>query len=218
MGQYQHNTYRTITMVRGGLISMLTRKTTDLSVRDVDPASSLTLMSADIERIVQGWQTMHEMWASLIEIAVAIVLLEAQLGISCLIPVAVAIGNFFSILESYINVLMISASLVASITVLGIVISRQALWLNAIEQRISATTAMLGSMKGIKMTGLRSVLFKSIHGLRINELDISKGFRRLLIWNMALGKYTFCPIPCNSNEEQRICLKYLPQSSPLQRL
>lgn len=49
---------------------------------------------------------------------------------------------------------------------------------------------MLGSMKGIKMTGLRSILFKSIHGLRLNELDISKGFRRLLIWNMALGKYT----------------------------
>lgn len=83
-------------MVRGGLISMLTRKTTDLSVRDVDPASSITLMSADVERIVQGWQTMHEMWANLAEIAVAIVLLEAQLGISCLVPVGVSIGEALS--------------------------------------------------------------------------------------------------------------------------
>lgn len=91
MGQYQHWAYRSITMVRGGLISMLTRKTTDLSVRDVDPAASLTLMSADVERIVQGWQTMHEMWANLAEIAVAIVLLEGQLGISCLVPVGVSI-------------------------------------------------------------------------------------------------------------------------------
>ncbi|KAH8701117.1 putative ABC multidrug transporter [Talaromyces proteolyticus] len=179
MGQYQHLSYRAITMVRGGLISMLTRKTTDLSVRDVDPASSLTLMSADIERIVQGWQTMHEMWANLIEIAVAIVLLEAQLGVSCVIPVAVAI-----------------TSLVASILFLGIVVSRQALWLEAIEKRISATTAMLGSMKGIKMTGLKNVLFKSIHGLRLDELDISKGFRRLLIWNMGLAYLSqiFAPI------------------------
>lgn len=79
-------------MVRGGLISMLTRKTTDLSMRDVDPASSLTLMSADIERIVQGWQTMHEIWASLAEIAVAIVLLEGQLGVACVVPIAVSIG------------------------------------------------------------------------------------------------------------------------------
>lgn len=97
MGMYQHLAYRSITMVRGGLISMLTRKTTDLSVRDVDPAASLTLMSADVERIVQGWQTMHEMWANLAEIAVAIVLLEGQLGISCLVPVGVSICKFQSI-------------------------------------------------------------------------------------------------------------------------
>lgn len=69
--------------------------------------------------------------------------------------------------------------------------SRQARWLEAIERRISATSAMLGSMKGIKMTGLKNVLFKSIHTLRIDELNISKGFRRLLIWNMGIGmQYT----------------------------
>lgn len=49
---------------------------------------------------------------------------------------------------------------------------------------------MLGSMKGIKMTGLKNVLFKSIHTLRIDELNISKGFRRLLIWNMGIGMST----------------------------
>lgn len=71
--------------------------------------------------------------------------------------------------------------------------SRQARWLEAIERRISATTAMLGSMKGIKMTGLKNVLFKSIHTLRIDELNISKGFRRLLIWNMGIGMSTEQP-------------------------
>ncbi|KAL1965989.1 hypothetical protein VTN77DRAFT_4929 [Rasamsonia byssochlamydoides] len=179
MGQYQHQTYRAITMVRGGLVSMLTRKTTDLSVRDIDPAASLTLMSADIEQIVQGWQTMHEIWANLIEVAVAIVLLEGQLGVACVVPIAVSL-----------------ASLVGSIIVLGFVVSRQSLWLEAIERRISSTTAMLGSMKGIKMTGLKDILLKSIHGLRIEELTISKRFRRILIWNMAFAYLTqiFAPI------------------------
>lgn len=93
MGQYQHLTYRAITMVRGGLVSMLYKKTTDLSVRDVDPAASLTLMSADIERIVQGWQTMHEIWANAFEIGVAIYMLEIQLGVACVVPVAVSIGE-----------------------------------------------------------------------------------------------------------------------------
>jgi ATP-binding cassette subfamily C (CFTR/MRP) protein 1 len=59
-GQYQHKTFRFITMMRGGLISMLYGKATGISLTDVDMASSLTLMSADIERIVTGMETGHE--------------------------------------------------------------------------------------------------------------------------------------------------------------
>jgi ATP-binding cassette subfamily C (CFTR/MRP) protein 1 len=47
-------------MMRGGLISMLYRKATGIALTDVDTASSLTLMSADIERIVTGMETGHE--------------------------------------------------------------------------------------------------------------------------------------------------------------
>ena len=90
-GQYQHLTYRTITMARGGLISMMFAKTSSMDSNTVDPAQALTLMSADIERITNGWQTMHEIWASIIEIAIAIYLLERQLGAACAIPIAVAI-------------------------------------------------------------------------------------------------------------------------------
>ena len=93
MAQYQHWTYRSITMARGGLISMLFAKTSLLKSDDVDPSASLTLMSADIERITNGWQTMHEIWANIIEIGIAIYLLERQLGAACTIPVAVAVGK-----------------------------------------------------------------------------------------------------------------------------
>ena len=92
-GQYQHLTYRAITMARGGLISMLFAKTSSLKANAVDPAQSLTLMSADIERIWNGWQTMHEIWANIIEIALAIYLLDRQLGPACAIPLAVAISK-----------------------------------------------------------------------------------------------------------------------------
>jgi ATP-binding cassette subfamily C (CFTR/MRP) protein 1 len=97
-GQFQHLTYRVITMIRGGLISMLYRKAGDLSINSTDPASSMILMSADIERITTGWQTIHELWANLIEIAIAIYLLNRQLGAACAIPIAVAIGMFFILL------------------------------------------------------------------------------------------------------------------------
>lgn len=79
-------------------------------------------------------------------------------------------------------------SLGGSIVAMSFVMSRQAMWLEAIEKRISATTAMLDSMKGIKMCGLKQTLFENLQNLRVEELQISKKFRKLLIWNMALGE------------------------------
>lgn len=179
MGQYQHMTYRAITMVRGAVISMVYRKATTLSVEDADPASSLTLMSADIERIVQGWQTIHDIWGNALEIGLAIFLLEQQLGVAAVVAVGVAV-----------------VALAGSLISLVFVMSRQAMWLEAIERRISSTTSMLASMKGIKMLGLSDLLMTCIHNLRLDELRISRNFRKLLVWNMAFAWTTriFAPI------------------------
>ncbi|KAL9602458.1 MAG: hypothetical protein Q9179_002540 [Wetmoreana sp. 5 TL-2023] len=166
-GQYQHLTYRAITMARGGLISMMFDKTASIKANAADPASSLTLMSADIERITNGWQTMHEIWANVIEVSLAIYLLGRQLGGACGIPIAVAVVSFLG-----------------SVFVMNLVVKRQGLWLEAIERRISATATMLGSMKRVKMCGLTDTLFRNLHDLRIQELKISKRFRRLLIGSM----------------------------------
>ncbi|KAL8671339.1 MAG: hypothetical protein Q9168_004163, partial [Polycauliona sp. 1 TL-2023] len=178
-GQYQHLTYRSITMARGGLISMLFAKTSLVKANGADPASSLTLMSADIERITNGWQTMHECWATIIEMCIAIYLLERQLGAACAIPLAVAILSFLG-----------------TLFVMNLVIKRQGLWLVAIQKRISATATMLGAMKRIKMCGLSDTLFDNIHDLRKEELDISKGFRKLLIGSMFFAFTTpvFAPV------------------------
>ncbi|KAF5565087.1 multidrug resistance [Fusarium phyllophilum] len=169
-GQYQHLTYRAITMARGQLVSILFDKATDISITAADPSAALTLMSADIERIDTGWRTAHDVWANLVEIVIAVYLLGRQLGIACLIPVGAAI---FSIIGSVIAV--------------SFVMARQAAWLEAIEKRISVTSQMLGSMKGVKMCGLTDVLSTRIHALRTDELRISGKFRRLLIWNMVLA-------------------------------
>lgn len=179
MGQYQHNTYRGITMVRGILVTMLYKKASCLSLTETDSANSLTLMSADVERITQGWQTMHEIWANTAEIALAVYLLERQVGISCVVPVCVAVF-----------------ALVGSLIMMSFVAPRQAKWLEAIERRISSTSSMLGSIKGVKMLGLQDTLMKFVHGLRMDELNISKKFRTLLVWNMGFAWMTriFAPI------------------------
>lgn len=71
--------------------------------------------------------------------------------------------------------------------------SRQAMWLEAIERRIAATTAMLSSMKGVKMCGLTDVLREDLQALRVQELEISKKFRKLLIWTMGFCKLIDIP-------------------------
>ena len=87
-------------------------------------------------------------------------------------------------------------ALVGSLVAMSFVVSRQAKWLEAIERRISSTGGMLGSIKGVKMLGLQDSFMKFVHGLRIEELDISKKFRTLLVWNMGFAWLTriFAPI------------------------
>ena len=71
-----------------------------------------------------------------------------------------------------------------SVFVMNLVVQRQGVWLEAIEKRISATTTILGSMKRIKMCGLADTIFDNVHNLRLTELRVSEGFRKLLIGSM----------------------------------
>ncbi|KAK0706203.1 P-loop containing nucleoside triphosphate hydrolase protein [Lasiosphaeria miniovina] len=178
MGQYQHRTFRTVIMLRGALVAAVYAKTATLGL-GVDPAAAMTLMSADMERIVQGCQTMHEVWANAAEVGVAIFLLQQQLGVACVVPVVVSV-----------------VALLGSLVAMNFIVSRQAMWLEAIERRISATAAMLAAMKGVKMCGLRDTLLASLQQLRVDELRISKRFRKLIIWNMVFAYVTqvFAPV------------------------
>lgn len=116
-------------------------------------------------------------------------LLERQLGVACAIPIGVAVGEseLCDILTSAHNA---TVSLLGSLCATSLIMQRQALWLEAIERRIAATSAMLSSMKGVKMGGLTEVLREDLQKLRVQELDISKKFRKLLIWTMG-----FCESP-----------------------
>jgi len=83
-------------MIRGGLVSKIFQKTTELSLGAIEVESTVTLMNTDIERISVGLQMVHDLWANLIEIGLATYLLHRQLGAPSGIPLAVAVGTFFS--------------------------------------------------------------------------------------------------------------------------
>jgi len=54
-------------------------------------------------------------------------------------------------------------------------------WVEKVEKRLQATSAFLGDIKAVKMLNLSDVMHKTIQGLRREEVDTSRSFRKLLV-------------------------------------
>jgi ATP-binding cassette subfamily C (CFTR/MRP) protein 1 len=65
---------------------------------------------------------------------------------------------------------------------------RQKGWLEAIGKRVGITAEMLGTMKGVKMSGLVDRLSEVIKILREEEIQASQKYRIMLIAVVTLGK------------------------------
>ncbi len=66
---------------------------------------------------------------------------------------------------------------------------RQTAWNVATQQRIAATSSMLGGIKNIKMVGLQGALYDRIMGLRQHELDNAMKVRWINVAYNASGMY-----------------------------
>lgn len=80
-------------MTRSGLISLIFTQTTQLKASDVVDSAALTHMGTDTERIVSNLRNIHEIWATVLEVGVAVWLLERQINVSCVVPGVIAIGS-----------------------------------------------------------------------------------------------------------------------------
>ena len=81
-------------MMRGVLISSIFSKTLKLSTDADSESRAMTLMIADVEGIVGSLKHLNEVWASLIETALAAWLLERQVGLASLSMIALVLGTF----------------------------------------------------------------------------------------------------------------------------
>lgn len=80
-------------MIRGSLVTLIFEKTLRISSSRVSDSASLTLISADIDRIGTGLVEMHETYSNFIEVALALWLLARLLGVAMIASSAVAIGE-----------------------------------------------------------------------------------------------------------------------------
>lgn len=170
-GLYWANHFRTLTLVRACLITAIASKTGRIeSDVSIDPKAALTLMSADIERIMEGLENIHEFWANLLQVAIATYLLQQQIGFACFVPVlvaAVCAGGSFGI------------SALAN--------ERLKAWMAALQIRIGAVSEALSSMRGVKMMGLEEVVQSQLRNLRVEEIRQASTFRLIRVWGTVLS-------------------------------
>ncbi|OTA07898.1 hypothetical protein A9Z42_0088200 [Trichoderma parareesei] len=149
---YTYEVSRFVAKLRGGLIALVYQHSLEIRVADEDDISAVTLMGTDIERIASSMQLLHETWGSLLDIAIACWLLERQLFLACLAPIALVLA-----------------------------------WIEKVQERLRATTSLLGDIKAIKMLALPHVILQLLTNLRENEIKISKRFRELLVATLMLS-------------------------------
>lgn len=127
-------------------------------------------MSADVERFATGTRNMHEAWASPIELAIGLFILQTQIGLA-----TAAVGGLTLVFVGFTGLIAGSAG------------KRQNEWLKGMEMRIVGTTQALKAMKGIKMTGASAVVRRDILALRRAEVRRMRKFRQvmvLVLWSM----------------------------------
>jgi ATP-binding cassette, subfamily C (CFTR/MRP), member 1 len=89
-----YQTFRFVIRLRGGLISLIYRHTVQTRAVDLGEITAVTLMGTDVERITTGFKSIHELWSSVIDIAIATYLLERQVQIVCFVPILMVVGEY----------------------------------------------------------------------------------------------------------------------------
>ncbi|OJJ46205.1 hypothetical protein ASPZODRAFT_152404 [Penicilliopsis zonata CBS 506.65] len=168
--QHERQTYRLMTMVRGGLVSFVYRATFHINASSVADSAAVTLMSTDIDRINAGFKFIGYLWAGPIEIVLAICFLEWQIGASCVAPVVIALGC----------------------TLVSFLIGKwakdsQKEFIGAIQRRVAITSSSLSSIKAVKMLGLTERISTILHNLRCDELRYALPFRRNILFTAGVS-------------------------------
>jgi ABC-type multidrug transport system fused ATPase/permease subunit len=165
-------------MVRGSLVNAIYAQTIDLSITSLDESAAVTLMSSDVDRICEALRSIHNVWSSPLEIALAIWLLQKEIGLALLGPLAItaiAVSGPF-LLAPHMG-------------------KAQKTWIEKIQTRIGATSKMLQGIKAVKMLGLSSRASSIVTSLRLDEIEKSLKMRKLFLGMIAFGNMsdTFAP-------------------------
>lgn len=161
-------------MARSILVTEIFQKATRVRMGFDNDSAALTLMSTDIERINNGLRSIHDIWASIIQAALASWMLYKQLGVVFVAPMGV--------------VTLCSIGLAILMNFTG---DSQREWMAGVQKRVGLTATVIASMKNLKISGLSNAVGDFVQRLRVEELAAGTRFR--LIWIVA-ALFAFVPL------------------------
>ncbi|KAI0888407.1 P-loop containing nucleoside triphosphate hydrolase protein [Annulohypoxylon maeteangense] len=153
-----------IYMMRACLATAIYMKTTEARAADEGENASLTLMSADIERVMRGSKFMHELWSNIIEVTLAAWLLYGLLGAAFVAPIVVVL-----------------VCVIGTSSFMRFMDESQKRWMVGVQKRVGLTSGVIGNMKNIKISGLTNPIARFIENLRVDELRAGSNFRSLIL-------------------------------------
>lgn len=65
---------------------------------------------------------------------------------------------------------------------------RSAAWLRATQERLRVTVPIINAMREVKLLGLTTEVSQWITSSRVNEVDVSLAYRRLVALTIGLGE------------------------------
>ncbi|KUI57164.1 Multidrug resistance-associated protein 1 [Cytospora mali] len=161
---YKHRLNRLEVMIRGAMVSLLHHRVLIARNGESEDGKVVTLISNDMSNVEKSAEMFHETWAQFVEVIVGTMLLAREVG--RLWPVPFVLIFCCSQMSRYVTKHLKA---------------EQGKWNTATQQRISATSSMLASIKNIKMLGFQEAMVNHIEDLRRQEMDAARGVRWLMV-------------------------------------
>ncbi|KAH8898771.1 P-loop containing nucleoside triphosphate hydrolase protein [Thozetella sp. PMI_491] len=158
-------------LLRAFLISAIYRKTGSIPHVGEGDSAAVTLMGADVERIYTGLRFLHEVWANMIQIALASWLLHQQLGLAFLAPLIVVLFGF-----------------AASFAMSKHAVRFQGAWMARVQARISFTSTILSRIKDLRVSGMTTPAAKLVQHEREDEIRVGERSRSLIAVSASLSQ------------------------------
>ncbi|KAH9915163.1 P-loop containing nucleoside triphosphate hydrolase protein [Epithele typhae] len=161
-GQYFYYVYKGGAHVRAALVEAIYHKTLRFSadaLSDAAGGDASNLMSVDIERITLAIDPLHQLWTSLIVIAIGLYILWTQIGTSFVAAVVVT-----------------AVCMVATPLLSWHIDDLQEVWSAVTDSRVRLISSVLHQITGVKLSAYEPELVRKVDNVRDKELGAMKRF------------------------------------------